>query len=154
VKKEIFFQILECMDVDLSLKEKQWISKWYEKNGKVDWQEPIKFLIMGLKTPKWSLRKDNKPGVKSHTLDKQNLETLNRSQNGDPLDREVASIAGRNKRATSSYGSSVKSRLTSIKLKDKGGPKEVMTIADMFKKKQTHSAKSSPRSIATHMSRH
>ena len=46
VKQAIFFQILECLDVSLNFKERQYIIKILEKNGKITYLEAVKLLMI------------------------------------------------------------------------------------------------------------
>jgi len=60
VKESIFFEILKCMDVQLSAVDQNWIKKWFGLNQKIKWQEPVK--ILAFEGDDWVLRKGS--GIK------------------------------------------------------------------------------------------
>ena len=48
VRKEVFFQILEVLDVKLSVKETTHVCKRWEKNGYIPYQDVIRYLHVSL----------------------------------------------------------------------------------------------------------
>ena len=57
VRKEVFFQILEVLDVKLEIKDTTAICKKWEKNGYIPYQDVIRYLHVSLESGDWEVKK-------------------------------------------------------------------------------------------------
>ena len=55
VKKEIFFQMLEVLDVKLPIKDTLKLSRKFEKNGLIPYLDAIRYINISQKTGDWEL---------------------------------------------------------------------------------------------------
>jgi hypothetical protein len=56
VKKEIFFQILQVLDCELSLKERNLLCRKFEKNGAIQYLDAIRFLVLNPNNEEWEFK--------------------------------------------------------------------------------------------------
>ena len=63
VKKEIFFQMLEVLDVKLPIKDTLLLSRKFEKNGLIPYLDALRYLNLSQKTGDWELLKQNRLSV-------------------------------------------------------------------------------------------